>query len=75
MLVSEYIEELKASGSTSKEVASILGVSISMVTQYEKGSYNPSLESAKKVYRELKIALHPFGEENLQYEINKEDSK
>ena len=71
MFVKEYIIKLREEGLMGKQIAEKLGVSVSMVTQYEKENYNPSLETAKKVYTETGIALHPFGEENLKLEVNK----
>lgn len=73
MQVSNFIESLREEKDcTSKEISKILGVSISMVCQYEQGHYKPSLATAKKVYKSHKIALHPFGEDNLQLEIDKD---
>lgn len=71
MFVKEYINKLRDEGLLGKQIAEKLSVSVSMVTQYEKENYNPSLETAKKVYRETGIALHPFGEENLKIEVSK----
>lgn len=61
--VMEQLEELD-----SKELATKLGVSVSMLSAYKK-SYKPSLEVAKRVYLADKITLHPFSEESLRYEI------
>lgn len=69
MLIQEFVQTKLDEGVTPKELTSVLGVSISMVTQYKKGHYNASLETAKKVYKDYGIALHPFGEENLKLEI------
>lgn len=71
MFVKEYVIKLREEGLMGKQIAEKLSVSVSMVTQYEKENYNPSLETAKKVYKETGIALHPFGEENLKLEVNK----
>jgi len=71
MFVKEYIIKLREEGLIGKQIAEKLGVSVSMVTQYEKENYNPSLETSKKVYKETGIALHPFGEENLKLEVSK----
>ena len=70
MKVGEFIENLRQEyGMTSKEISIKLGVSVSMVCQYEQNNYNPSLATAKKVYMDYKIALHPFGEDNLKEEL------
>ena len=73
MQVSEFIESIREEHQmTSKEISKRLGVSISMVCQYEGGHYNPSLQVAKKIYKDYKVAIHPFGEDNLKLEIEKE---
>lgn len=56
---------------TSIELAAKLGVSLSMISAYKK-SYNPSLAVAKKIYIADNIALHPYSESSLNYEINKD---
>lgn len=53
---------------TSQELANRLGISLSMLSAYKK-SYNPSLEVAKRVYLLSSIALHPFSEKALKYEL------
>jgi len=55
----------------SKAVADKLQVSLSMISSYKK-AYNPSLEVAKRVYKEDGVALHPYSEAALKYEINKD---
>ena len=55
-----------------KDLALKLQVSISMISLYKK-SYNPSLDVAKRVYIADGITLHPFAEESLKYEINKDN--
>lgn len=64
--VAKQLEEL-----TSIELKDKLGVSLSMISSYKK-SYNPSLEVAKRVYKQDNIILHPFAEESLKYELSKE---
>ena len=73
MRIGEFIESLREeSNLSSKEISVKLGVSVSMICQYEQNNYNPSLATAIKVYRDYGIALHPFGEDNLKEELNKE---
>jgi len=73
MLVQDFVQSKIKEGCTPKEISKIMGVSVSMVTQYKKDHYYASLDTAKKVYKELGIALHPFGEANLQLEVEKDD--
>lgn len=63
--VAEQLEEL-----TSIELKDKLGVSLSMISSYKK-SYNPSLDVAKRIYKEDNVVLHPFAEESLKYELTK----
>lgn len=48
----ELVNYRKAIGKTQKEMAELLGVSISMYTKYEYGLYKPSLKVIKK-FREV----------------------
>lgn len=66
-----YIDELLDSGATSSEVAEDLGISMSMISHYKK-RYNASIEVAKRVYANDGVVLHPFSEESLKYELDKE---
>lgn len=54
---------------TSAELAQRLKISIAMLSTYKTQSYKPSLTVAKTVYQLDGIALHPFSEESLRYEI------
>ena len=68
-LIEEFVEDQKSS----LEIAAFLGVSVSMVSAYKGHSYNPSLEVAKTVYAKSGIQLHPFAEESLIHEIDKDN--
>ena len=61
--VSKQLEEL-----TSVELKRKMGVSLSMLSAYKK-SYNPSLDVAKRVYKQDNVVLHPFSEESLKFEL------
>lgn len=56
----------------SYEVADLLGISKSMVSNYKAKRFFPSIEVAIRVYKLESLALHPFAEESLQYEIERE---
>lgn len=71
MLIKEYVVSLRDNGLSNKDIANKLDVSVSMVSQYDKENYRPSLETAKKVFKESGIALHPFGVDNLKYELER----
>ena len=62
-------------GLTGYEIAKKLGVTSAMVSTYKNNNYMPSITVAKKVYAEEGITLHPFSEESLKYELNKEKRK
>lgn len=67
--VSEYIIEKLTTMST-KELAMELNISSAMVGQYKlKRGYLPSITVACTVYKLDKVALHPFSEESLKFEI------
>ena len=72
--IKEYIEASIDKGVPSKIIARELNVSVSMVSAYRLHQYNPSLAVAKTVYQIDFTVLHPFSEESLKYEIEK-DSK
>lgn len=67
--IKEYLENLKGTSALAKK----LGISPSMVGVYRKGKYNASLKVAKAVYKLDGTVLHPFAEESLLYEIEKEN--
>lgn len=71
VLVQSYIESLESEGLNGREIAEKLGVSTSMISTYKHNDYNPSISVAKKVYKDVKITLHPFSTESLEHEINK----
>lgn len=48
----ELVNYRKAIGKTQKEMAELLGVSLSMYTKYEYGLFKPSLKVIKK-FREV----------------------
>jgi ribosome-binding protein aMBF1 (putative translation factor) len=57
---------------TSAELAQRLKISIAMLSSYKTQDYKPSITVAKTVYKLDGIALHPFSEESLQFEVKKE---
>lgn len=70
--IHEYVKERLDKGELGYQIADALGVSVSMVSSYKKGDYNPSLTVAKTVYRNEGIVFHPFSEDGLKYEISKD---
>ena len=71
MHIKEYIKLKEDSGATNIEIAEVLGVCDAMVSSYKK-KYVASLNVAKEVYKAESIVLHPFSEEALKYEIEKD---
>ena len=67
--IDEYVSEKVEQGLAGETIANSLGISVSMVSCYKKGGYNPSLAVAKHVYAKEGITLHPFAAESLKYEI------
>lgn len=67
--IQDYIAKHVEAGEQSRDIARVLGVSVSMVSAYKKWEYNPSIDVAKKVYKDFKVVLHPFAEESLQHEL------
>ena len=57
---------------TATELATILGTSTCMVTNYKKHKYNASLPVAKRVYKLEGVVLHPFSEDSLKWENDNE---
>jgi len=72
--IEEYVNTLVDDNKQGFEIAERLGVSVSMVSSYKKGEYNPSITVAMYVYKNEGIVFHPFSEESLKFEIKK-DSK
>lgn len=72
--IKEYIEEKLVDIETTS-LASSLGISVAMISNYKHQGYNPSLPVAKKVYEMDKVVLHPFSEESLKFEIEKRGLK
>lgn len=70
--IEEYVSTKLENGELGREIADSLGVSVSMVSSYKKGEYNPSLSVAKHVYKNEGIVFHPFSEAGLKLEIEKD---
>lgn len=70
--IEEYINARLDNGLMGHQVADLLGVSVSMVSSYKKGDYNPSLNVAKRVYQNEGIVFHPFSKDALELEIAKD---
>ena len=67
--IADYIVG-RLEGMSTKELAEELKISSAMIGQYKlKRGYLPSLKVACTVYKLDRIALHPFSEESLQFEI------
>jgi len=73
MQIAEYVAQLVDNGIQGIEIAEKLGVSVSMVSSYKGGSYNPSLTVAKRVYLDEGLVFHPFSENGLKHEIAKDN--
>lgn len=69
--IQELIFEWEDEGLKSTEIAMRLGVSQPMVSTYKKDNGNVNLGTALYVFKEYNICLHPFAEESLIYELNK----
>ncbi len=69
--VQDYIKK-KLEDSTFDALANELGISAPMINNYNKGEYNPSLNTAKKIYTHDGTVLHPFSEDSLIFEIEKD---
>lgn len=67
--VQDYIKELEAEGLKTTEIAIRLGVSQPMVSSYRTEGFNCNLKTAKFVYRDYGVVLHPFAEESLKFEL------
>ena len=69
--IQELIFELEDEGLKSTEIAMRLGVSQPMVSTYKKDNGNVNLGTALYIFKEHNVCLHPFAEESLIYELNK----
>ena len=72
MKIQDYVNEKFANDWLGREIAEHLGISVSMVSAYRKGDYNPSLDVAKKIYIMDGIVFHPFSEAGIKEEIRKD---
>lgn len=70
--IKSYCKGLKAQGLTQVEIAKVLEVSQSMVSDYLNKDFNCKLETAILIYKLEGVVIHPFSEESLNYEINRE---
>ena len=70
--IEEYVNTRLENGQMGHQVAELLGVSVSMVSSYKRGDYNPSLNVAKHVYQNEGIVFHPFSKDALVLEIAKD---
>jgi len=73
IFIKDYITSLADDGKQGQEIADLLGVSISMVSSYKLHNYNPSITVAKHIYTHQGLVLHPFSEDSLQLEIEKDN--
>lgn len=69
--IQELIFEWEDEGLKSTEIAMRLGVSQPMVSTYKKDNGNVNLGTALYIFKEYNVCLHPFAEESLIYELNK----
>jgi len=69
--IKEYLEE-KERYLSNNEIANQLGISVAMISNYKRRGFNPSLAVAKKVYELDGIVLHPFSEDSLKFELEKD---
>jgi len=72
MQIADYVAQLVDKGIQGIEIAEKLGVSVSMVSSYKGGSYNPSITVAKRIFTTDGIVFHPFSKSGLQLEIAKD---
>ena len=68
--IKDFIAEKREAGQDLTDLSQDLGVSISSIHYYAKGENKPSLVTAVAIYRKYEIAIHPFSEESLQWEID-----
>ena len=73
--IQDLIFEWEDEGLKSTEIAMRLGVSQPMVSTYKKDNGNVNLGTALYVFKEYNICLHPFAEESLIYELNKNNEQ
>lgn len=71
VMIKDYLSSLNEE-KKKVEIAVILQISPSMVSQYMLHDYQPSLEVAKIAYKRDKVVLHPYSEESLIKEIEDE---
>lgn len=68
MTIKEFIEVTKAEqGINDAELARRLGVSQTMIIYYKRGSI-PSLELARKIFKDFGVVVLPYSKEGLTYE-------
>ena len=71
--VEDYVHEKITLGIPNKDIATMMGITTAMVTQYKMArGYKPSLRVAKTVYLNEGVVLHPFSEESLKLELEDE---
>lgn len=70
--IKEYIQDKRDKGFLLRDVAKRLNITVAMVCNYSRMSYYPSLPVAKRVYELERIVLHPYAEESLIKEIEKD---
>lgn len=68
--IKDFIAQKREAGQDLTDLSQDLGVSISSIHYYAKGENKPSLVTAVAIYRKYEIAIHPFSEESLQWEID-----
>ncbi len=73
--IQDLIFEWEDEGLKSTEIAMRLGVSQPMVSTYKKDNGNVNLGTALYVFKEYNVCLHPFAEESLIYELNKNNEQ
>ena len=68
--ISDYIKQRIEEGVTPTELGDKLNITSAMISKYKADiGYKPSYNVALKVYEADAIALHPFSEEGLKYEL------
>lgn len=69
--IQDYIAQLEDEKLKGTEIAVRLGVSQPMVSIYKCEGGNVNLKNAMHIYANYGICLHPYSEESLIYELNK----
>ena len=73
--VSTVVNQLINEGTKPEELMEAWNISRSMISNYVNAKANPNLRTAISIYKDTKIAVHPYSKQSILQEIKDETTR